>query len=137
MNGVRSRTSEQAAEESRSIAELMNGRYIVDIAMRLHRQEWSLIHNENLSVEFIASKRQEFRSRAIALLRASPSGFTAESLSDHRCVLRWNGKSHLIEARDHLAIDKGRIVAWHTLETLEVLVRRHCTDDSINKRSRN
>jgi hypothetical protein len=64
------RTSEQAAEELRSIVGSVKGHDIVDIAMRLHRQEWSLIHNENLSVEFIASKRQEFRSRAIASLRA-------------------------------------------------------------------
>ncbi|MGZ4288787.1 MAG: ATP-binding protein [Solirubrobacteraceae bacterium] len=43
------------------------------------------------------------------------------------------GKSHFIEALGHLAIDKGKTVAWHTLETLAVLVRRHRADDSINK----
>jgi hypothetical protein len=64
------RASEQAVEELRSIVGSMGGHEIIDLAMRLHRQEWSLIHSENLSVEFIASKRQELRSRAIASLRA-------------------------------------------------------------------
>ena len=43
------------------------------------------------------------------------------------------GKSHLVEALGHLAIDKGKTVAWHTLETLAQLLRRHRADDSINK----
>ena len=43
------------------------------------------------------------------------------------------GKSHLVEALGHLAIDNGKIVAWHTLETLAQLLRRHRADDSINK----
>jgi DNA replication protein DnaC len=43
------------------------------------------------------------------------------------------GKSHFIKALGHLAIDKGRTVAWHTLETLAQLFRRHRADDSINK----
>jgi hypothetical protein len=64
------RASEEAAEELRSIVGSMGGHDIVDLAMRLHRQEWALIHNEDLSVEFIASKRQELRCRAIASLRA-------------------------------------------------------------------
>ena len=43
------------------------------------------------------------------------------------------GKSHFIEALGHLAIDKGRTVAWHTPETLAQLLRRHRVDDSVNK----
>jgi DNA replication protein DnaC len=35
--------------------------------------------------------------------------------------------------KSHLAIDQGRTVAWHTLETLAALFRRHRADDSINK----
>jgi hypothetical protein len=64
------RASEQAAEELRSIVGSIRGHDIVELAMRLHRQEWALIHNENLSVEFIASKGKELRSRAIASLCA-------------------------------------------------------------------
>ena len=49
------------------------------------------------------------------------------------CGPSGTGKSHLSRRSGHLAIDKGRIVAWHTLETLAVLVRRHRADDCINK----
>ncbi len=49
------------------------------------------------------------------------------------CGPSGTGKSHLIEALGHLAIDKGRTVAWHTPETLAQLLRRHRVDDSINK----
>jgi len=43
------------------------------------------------------------------------------------------GKSHFVEALGHLAIDRGKTVAWHTLETLAQLFRRHRADDSVNK----
>ena len=49
------------------------------------------------------------------------------------CGPSGTGKSHFIEALGHLAIDKGKTVAWHTLETLAQLLRRHRADDSINK----
>jgi DNA replication protein DnaC len=60
----------------------------------------------------------EWIDRAEVLVVCGPSG---------------TGKSHLVEALGHLAIDKGRTVAWHTLETLAQLLRRHRADDSINK----
>jgi DNA replication protein DnaC len=49
------------------------------------------------------------------------------------CGPSGTGKSHFIEALGHLAIDKGKTVAWHTLETLAQLFHRHRADDSINK----
>jgi DNA replication protein DnaC len=49
------------------------------------------------------------------------------------CGASGTGKSHFIEALGHLAIDKGKTVAWHTLETLAALFRRHRADDSVNK----
>jgi DNA replication protein DnaC len=60
----------------------------------------------------------EWIDRAEVLVICGPSG---------------TGKSHLVEALGHLAIDKGKTVAWHTLETLAQLLRRHRADDSINK----
>ncbi|HEX5971080.1 MAG TPA: hypothetical protein VFY85_04085, partial [Gemmatimonadaceae bacterium] len=33
----------------------------------------------------------------------------------------------------HLAIDRGKTVAWHTLESLAVMLRRHRADDSVSK----
>jgi DNA replication protein DnaC len=49
------------------------------------------------------------------------------------CGPSGSGKSHFIEALGHQAIDHGKTVIWHTLETREVLVRRHRADDTINK----
>ena len=51
------------------------------------------------------------------------------------CGPSGTGKSHFIEALGHLAIEQGKQVVWHTLETLAALVRRHRADDSVNKRS--
>jgi DNA replication protein DnaC len=65
-----------------------------------------------------ALRTLEWVDRAEALVVCGPSG---------------TGKSHFIEALGHLAIDKGRTVAWHTLETLAQLFRRHRADDSISK----
>jgi DNA replication protein DnaC len=49
------------------------------------------------------------------------------------CGPSGTGKSHWVEALGHLAIDKGKKVAWHTLESLAQLVRRHRPDDSVGK----
>ena len=65
-----------------------------------------------------ALRTLEWVDRAEVLVVCGPSG---------------TGKSHFIEALGHLAIDKGRTVAWHTLESLAALFRRHRADDSINK----
>ena len=62
-----------------------------------------------------ALRTLEWVNRAEVLVVCGPSG---------------TGKSHFIEALGHLAIDKGRTVAWHTLETLAALFRRHRADDS-------
>lgn len=49
------------------------------------------------------------------------------------CGPSGTGKSHFVEALGHLAIDRGKTVAWHTLETLEALLRGHRADGSIAK----
>jgi DNA replication protein DnaC len=65
-----------------------------------------------------ALRTLEWVDRAEVLVACGPSG---------------TGKSHFIEALGHLAIDNGKTVAWHTLETLTALLRRHRADDSITK----
>ncbi|MGH2803276.1 MAG: IS21-like element helper ATPase IstB [Thermoleophilaceae bacterium] len=60
----------------------------------------------------------EWVGRAEALCVCGPSG---------------TGKSHLVEALGHLAIDKGKTVVWHTLESLAALLRSHRADDSVAK----
>jgi DNA replication protein DnaC len=49
------------------------------------------------------------------------------------CGPSGTGKSHLAEALGHHAIDHGKTVAWHTLESLALLLRRHRADDSVSK----
>lgn len=49
------------------------------------------------------------------------------------CGPSGSGKSHFVEALGHLAIDQGKTVAWHTLESLATLVRRHRVDDTVTK----
>ncbi len=65
-----------------------------------------------------ALRTLEWVDRAEFLVVCGPSG---------------SGKSHFIEALGHLAIDNGKTVTWHTLETLAQLLRRHQADDSIHK----
>jgi DNA replication protein DnaC len=43
------------------------------------------------------------------------------------------GKSHLLEAVGHLAVEQGLRVAWFSLESLGALVRRHRVDDSVGR----
>ena len=43
------------------------------------------------------------------------------------------GKSHLLEALGHAAINDGRTVAWFTIESLGRLVARHRADDTVTK----
>jgi DNA replication protein DnaC len=43
------------------------------------------------------------------------------------------GKSHLLEALGHHAIDQGLAVAWFSVEDLGTLIRRHRVDDTVSK----
>jgi DNA replication protein DnaC len=65
-----------------------------------------------------ALRTLEWIDRAEALCVCGPSG---------------TGKSHFVEALGHLAIERGKTVAWHTLESLEGLVRRRRADDAVTK----
>jgi DNA replication protein DnaC len=65
-----------------------------------------------------ALRTLEWIDRAEVLVACGPSG---------------TGKSHFVEALGHLAIDQGKTVAWHTLESLAQLVHRHRADNSVNR----
>jgi DNA replication protein DnaC len=65
-----------------------------------------------------ALRTLEWVDRAEVLCVCGPSG---------------TGKSHFVEALGHVAIDKGKTVTRHTLETLAQLLHRHRADDSVNK----
>jgi DNA replication protein DnaC len=65
-----------------------------------------------------ALRTLEWIDRAEVLCVCGPSG---------------TGKSHFVEALGHLAIDKGKTVAWHTLESLAQLLHRHRPDDTVTR----
>ena len=65
-----------------------------------------------------ALRSLEWVARAENLVAAGPSG---------------TGKSHLLEALGHAAIDAGLSVAWFSVEDLGAIVRRHRVDDSVSK----
>jgi DNA replication protein DnaC len=65
-----------------------------------------------------ALRTLEWIERAEVLCVCGPSG---------------TGKSHFVEALGHHAIDHGKTVAFHTLETLAALIARHRADDSAGK----
>src|SRR5580658_1633542 len=65
-----------------------------------------------------ALRSLEWISRAENLVAAGPSG---------------TGKSHLLEAIGHDAVERGMTVAWFSVEDLGALVRRHRVDDTVSK----
>lgn len=65
-----------------------------------------------------ALRSLEWVGRAENVVVAGPSG---------------TGKSHLLEAIGHHAVEKGLSVAWFSVEDLGRMVRRHRVDDSVSK----
>jgi DNA replication protein DnaC len=63
-------------------------------------------------------KSLEWVQRAENLVVAGPQG---------------TGKSHLLEAIGHLAVDQKLSVAWFSVEDLGTIVRRHRVDDTVSK----
>ena len=49
------------------------------------------------------------------------------------CGPSGTGKTMFLEALGHTAVQTGRRVAWFSLETLGVLVRRHRADDTVTR----
>jgi DNA replication protein DnaC len=49
------------------------------------------------------------------------------------CGPSGTGKSHLLEALGHAAVQRGRRVLWFSLEALGAIVHRHRADDSVGR----
>ncbi len=43
------------------------------------------------------------------------------------------GKSHLLEAIGHHAVQSGLSVAWFSIEELGTIIRRHRVDDTVSR----
>jgi DNA replication protein DnaC len=65
-----------------------------------------------------ALRSLEWVTRAENLVVAGPQG---------------TGKSHLLEAVGHHAVDQGLSVAWFSIEELGTIIRRHRVDDTVSK----
>lgn len=65
-----------------------------------------------------ALRSLEWVSRAENVVVAGPQG---------------TGKSHLLEAIGHHAIDQALTVAWFSVEDLGTIIRRHRVDDTVSK----
>jgi DNA replication protein DnaC len=65
-----------------------------------------------------ALRSLEWVSRAENVVVAGPQG---------------TGKSHLLEAIGHHAVDQGLSVAWFSVEDLGTVIRRHRVDDTVSK----
>jgi DNA replication protein DnaC len=49
------------------------------------------------------------------------------------CGPSGTGKTHLLEALGHAAIDAGHHVSWFSLETLGAIIHRHRADDTVTR----
>ena len=87
-------------------------------------------------------RRQDLRvpgSRRARRSRPPPSGPCAASSGSARAENlvvagpQGTGKSHLLEALGHHAVDQGLTVAWFSVEDLGAIVRRHRVDDTVSK----
>ena len=129
-----------------------------DVVLTARAQRWD--HAETLRVLLLAE--QEGRDRSTIELRRKrahfPAGKTFDTWSETRSSipaktqralrsLEWvgraenlvvagpsgTGKSHLLEALGHEAVDRHLHVAWFSVEDLGAIVRRHRVDDTVSK----
>lgn len=131
---------------------------LADVVLTARAQRWDPA--EALRVLLVAETEGRDRSSTETRRRRAhfPAGKTFESWSDARSSvaaatqralrsLEWvaraenvvvagpqgTGKSHLLEAIGHHAVDQGLAVAWFSVEDLGALVRRHRVDDTVSK----
>jgi DNA replication protein DnaC len=81
-------------------------------------ESWSETRSSIPSATQRALKSLEWVARAENVVVAGPQG---------------TGKSHLLEAIGHYAVDEGLSVAWFSVEDLGALIRRHRVDDTVSK----
>jgi DNA replication protein DnaC len=131
---------------------------LTDVVLTARAQRWDPA--EALRVLLLAEAEGRDHSTIETRRRRAhfPAGKTFESWSDGRSSvpaatqralrsLEWvaraenvvvagpqgTGKSHLLEAVGHHAVDQGLTVAWFSVEDLGALVRRHRVDDTVSK----
>ncbi|MGK7313614.1 MAG: IS21-like element helper ATPase IstB [Candidatus Longimicrobiales bacterium M2_2A_002] len=104
--------------EGRDAATIRNRRRRAGFPTGKTFQSWQADASSIPTATQQALRTLEWARRAENLAVVGPSG---------------TGKSHLLEALGHAAIDDGLTVAWFTIETLARLVTRHRADDTVAK----
>lgn len=129
-----------------------------DVVLTARAQRWDPA--EALRVLLVAEVEGRGRSSIESRRRRAhfPAGKTFESWTESRSSipaptqralrsLEWvtraenvvvagpqgTGKSHLLEAIGHHAVDQGLAVAWFSVEELGSIIRRHRVDDTVSK----
>jgi DNA replication protein DnaC len=102
-------------------------------------REQSMTENRRRRAHFPAGKTFDAWDPGRSSISASTQDglATLEWVQRHEnlvvCGPSGTGKSHLLEALGHAAVDARCSVAWFSIEDLGVLVRRHRVDDSVAK----
>ncbi len=163
MSPARVQTSDMAViEEVTAICRRLRLRYVreqlTDVMLTARAQRWDPA--EALRVLLVAEAEGRDRSTVETRRRRArfPAGKTFSSWIETRssipaqtqralASLEWvsraenlvvagpqgTGKSHLLEALGHHAVDQGLQVAWFSVEDLGAIIRRHRVDDTVSK----
>src|SRR3954468_20282408 len=97
----------------------------------------SSINTRRAAAGFPTGKTFDTRDETISSIPAPTqrSRATLEWIDGHEnlvvCGPSGTGKSHLLEALGHAAIERGAHVYWFSLEALGILVHRHRVDDTM------
>jgi DNA replication protein DnaC len=163
MSPAKAQTSDMAViEEVTAICRRLRLRYVreqlTDVMLTARAQRWDPA--EALRVLLVAEAEGRDRSTVETRRRRArfPAGKTFSSWAESRssipaqtqralASLEWvrraenvvvagpqgTGKSHLLEALGHHAVDQGLQVAWFSVEDLGAIIRRHRVDDTVSK----
>lgn len=107
------------------------------LAAEIAGRERSSMATRRAAAAFPTGKTFEAWNPALSSIPAATQNAlrTLEWVARHEnlvvCGPSGTGKSMLLEALGHAAVESGRRVAWFSLEGLGVLVRRHRADDSV------
>jgi DNA replication protein DnaC len=107
-----------AEAEGRSRATIVNKKRRAHFPKGKTFDTWSESRSSIPAATQRALRSLEWVTRAENLVVAGPQG---------------TGKSHLLEAIGHHAVDQGLTVAWFSVEELGTIIRRHRVDDTVSK----
>lgn len=114
-------------------AEVLRVLLVAEVEGRNH----SMIENRRKKARLPSGKTfDSFDESRSSVPNAVVRGLRTLEWIDHHenlvvCGPSGTGKSHLLEALGHQAVDEGKVVAWCSVEELGGLVRSHRIDDTV------